>query len=180
VPELIAKTALAGKKPLVIGATTLAEVDAGVITSIARFPGQGDALEKALHPLGFGFPTPNSFAEAAGALLAWSGREQALLIGTDCPDLANAAAVTDQSGGWVTLSLTGPMAADALMRYVPLDLRLAHFPVGTAVRAPLYHMAMLLLRVAEDGFRLMTFRSMARTAWHEIEVALKTLAARAA
>lgn len=179
-PELIAKTALAGKKPLVVGATTLAEVDAGAITSIARFPGQGEVLDNALKPLGFSFPAPNNFAEAAGATLVWAGREQAFLIGADCPDLGDAAAVTDQSGGWVTLSLTGPLAADALMRYVPLDLRLAHFPVGRSVRTPLYHMPMLLMRVADDGFRLMLFRSMARTAWHEIEVALKTLAARAA
>jgi sarcosine oxidase gamma subunit len=180
VPELIAKTALAGKKPLVVAGTTLAEVDVGAITSIAGFPGQEDALNNSLNLLGFSFPPPNSFAEVAGATLAWAGREQAFLIGADCPDLGSAAAVTDQSGGWVTLSLTGPLAADALMRYVPLDLRLAHFPVGKSVRAPLYHMSMLLLRVADDSFRLMLFRSMARTAWHEIEVALKTLAARAA
>lgn len=179
-PELIAKTALAGKKPLVVAGTTLAEVDVGAITSIARFPGQEDALNNSLNLLGFSFPPPNSFAEVAGVTLAWAGREQAFLIGADCPDLGSAAAVTDQSGGWVTLSLTGPLAADALMRYVPLDLRLAHFPVGKSVRAPLYHMSMLLLRVADDSFRLMLFRSMARTAWHEIEVALKTLAARAA
>lgn len=179
-PELIAKTALAGKKPLVVAGTTLAEVDAGAITSIARFPGQEDALNNTLNLLGFSFPPPNSFAEVAGATLAWAGREQAFLIGAACPDLGRAAAVTDQSGGWVTLSLTGPLAADALMRYVPLDLRLAHFPVGKSVRTPLYHMSMLLMRVADDSFRLMLFRSMARTAWHEIDVALKTLAARAA
>jgi sarcosine oxidase gamma subunit len=41
-------------------------------------------------------------------------------------------------------------------------------------------MSMILLRISEDGFRLMVFRSMARTAWHELELALKTLAERAA
>ena len=179
-PELIAKTALAGKKPLVLAGTTLAEVDHGVVSSIAPYPGQAAAVGNALLALGFGFPAVNSFAVKEAALIAWSGREQAFLIGAECPDLAGLAAVTDQSGGWVSLSLQGPLAAEALARYVPMDLRLSTFPVGMAARTPLYHMSMLLLRVAEDGFRLMLFRSMARTAWHEIEVALKTLAARAA
>ncbi|MDB5664977.1 sarcosine oxidase subunit gamma [Cypionkella sp.] len=178
-PELIAKTALAGKK-LVVAGTTFAEVDHGVVSSIAPYPGQGDAVSTALKPLGFGFPAVNSFAVSGEAMIAWAGREQAFLIGADCPDLGGLAAVTDQSGGWVSLSLKGPLAVDALARYVPMDLRLAAFPVGAAARTPLYHMSMVLLRVAEDGFRLMLFRSMARTAWHEIEVALKTLAARAA
>ena len=177
--ELIAKTALAGKK-LVVAGTVLAELDHGQLTSIAPYPGQEKAVSKALKPLGLGFPAVNSFAEAGDALIVWSGREQAFLIGADCPDLGDLAAVTDQSGGWVSLSLQGPLAVQALARYVPMDLRLSAFPVGAAARTPLYHMSMVLLRTAGDGFRLMLFRSMARTAWHEIEVALKTLAARAA
>ncbi len=179
-PELIAKTALAGKKALLVAGTTLAELDHGVVSSIAPYPGRGEAVGNALKPLGFGFPAVNSFAVNGGAMIAWAGREQAFLIGAECPDLSGLAAVTDQSGGWVSLSLQGPLAADALARYVPMDLRLNAFPVGMAARTPLYHMSMVLLRLAEDGFRLMLFRSMARTAWHEIEVALKTLAARAA
>ncbi|WP_054007955.1 sarcosine oxidase subunit gamma [Cypionkella psychrotolerans] len=178
-PELIAKTALAGKK-LVVSGTVLAEVDHGMVSSIAPYPGQEDVVGNALKPLGFGFPAVNSFAMNGVAMIAWAGREQAFLVGADCPDLSGLAAVTDQSGGWVSLSLQGPLAVQALARYVPMDLRLVAFPVGMAARTPLYHMSMVLLRVAEDGFRLMLFRSMARTAWHEIEVALKTLAARAA
>lgn len=179
-PELIAKTALAGTKALVVAGTTLAEVDHGTVSSIAPYPGQAAAVGEALTALGFGFPAVNSFSAQGGALIVWTGREQAFLIGVACPDLGGVAAVTDQSGGWVSLSLQGPLAVEALARYVPVDLRLAAFPVGMAARTPLYHMSMVLLRVAEDGFRLMLFRSMARTAWHEIEVALKTLAARAA
>ena len=179
-PELIAKTALAGKKALVVAGTTLAEVDLGVVSSVAPYPGLVEAVSKALEPLGFGFPAVNSFAMHGSAMIVWSGREQAFLIGAECPDLNDIAAVTDQSGGWVSLSLQGPFAVAALARYVPMDLRLSAFPVGMAARTPLYHMSMVLVRVAEDGFRLMLFRSMARTAWHEIEVALKTLAARAA
>lgn len=179
-PEYIAKTALEGRKPLDVAGTVLMELDHGAITSIQPFPAMGAAVDKALKPMGFTMPAVNSFADQAGVFLVWTGREQAMLIGAKCPDLGKAAAVTDQSGAWVTLSLGGALAVEALARYVPIDLRLAAFPVGTAVRTPLNHMSMILLRVADESFRIMVFRSMARTAWHEIEVALKTLAARAA
>ena len=112
-------------------------------------------------------------------MIVWTGREQAFLIGAEAPDLGDAAAVTDQSGGWAALSVTGLAAADALMRYVPLDLRLQAFPVGRAVRAPVYHMNAVLWRSGEDSLMVMVFRSMARTAWHEIDEALISLAARA-
>ena len=89
-PELIAKTALAARAPLVMGDTELAEVDHGAITSIAVMPGK--SVDKALKPLGFSFPTPNSFVENAGALLIWTGRDQAVLIGAEAPDFAAALA----------------------------------------------------------------------------------------
>lgn len=167
-PELIAKTALAGRAPVTHLATTLAEADPGPITSIAAFPGQMKTLAKALGQ----FPAPNTHAEG----LVWTGPEQAFLLGRPAPDLAGLAAVTDQSGGWACLSLTGPTAAEVLMRLVPLDLR--KFGPGQAARAPLGHMSAILMG-EEGGFRILVFRSMARTAWHEIEDAMKMLAARA-
>jgi sarcosine oxidase subunit gamma len=179
VPELIAKTALAGVKPLVIAETTLAEVDLGQVTSVALFPAQEKAAAKALKPLGLSFPAPNSFAEKGDARIVWTSRKQAFLIGVPAPDFGAAAAVTDQSGGWAALSLSGPAAVEALARYVPIDLRLSAFPVGAAARAPLYHMSMVLLRTAPDAFLILCFRSMARTAWHELDIALRSLAARA-
>lgn len=171
--NLIAKSALEGRAPLTIAATTLAEVDVGPITSVAPFAGRDVA--KALG----GFPEPNRFITQGDVKIVWSGRAQAFYIGAPCPDLGDLAAVTDQSGGWVTLSLSGPAAVETLARYVPLDLRLSAFPVGGAARSQLFHAPLCLMRLSEDVFHIMTFRSMARTAWHELEVALKTLAARA-
>ena len=175
-PELIAKPAL-DDAPLSLGACRLEAVELGSITSIALFPGKEKAADKALKPLGLSFPAPNSLVQKAGAMLVWTGRDQAFLIGAEAPDLAGLAATTDQSGGWSALRLTGQKAVDVLMRHVPLDLRLAAFPVGRAVRVPLGHMSAVLIRDAE-GFLILTFRSMARTAWHELEVALRTVGAR--
>jgi sarcosine oxidase gamma subunit len=167
VPNLISKTALHGQTPVTHAGTTLAEVDLGQITSVACFPGQKEAVTKALGS----FPAPNTNADG----LCWTGPEQAFLIGRPAPDLNGLAAVTDQSGGWAALRLSGPAAAEALMRLVPLDLR--KFGAGQAARAPLGHMQMVLMGQG-DGFLILVFRSMARTAWHEIEAALKMLAAR--
>ena len=89
------------------------------------------------------------------------------------------AAITDQTDGWASLTLTGPHATDALARLVPLDLRPAAFPVGQTTRSALNHMQMILTRTAPDAFHILVFRSMARTAWHELHEALTTLHARA-
>lgn len=169
--NLIAKSALHGQDPLTLLDTILAEVAAGQITSIAPFPGREGDVAKALG----GFPDAGQMV----GNLVWTGRAQAFLIGADCPDLGDMAAVTDQTSGWVTLSLTGPAAVDVLARYVPIDLRLSAFPVGSAARSQLFHVPLILMRHGDQDFHLMTFRSMARTAWHEVVVAMKTLAARA-
>ena len=66
------------------------------------------------------------------------------------------------------------------MRLYALDLRLQVFAVGMAARAPMNHMQSVLMRTAPYAFDLLVFRSMARTAWHEVEAAMKTLGARAA
>ena len=167
-PELIAKTALSGQSASHAG-THLAEVNVGSITSSACFPGQMAAVSAVLGQ----FPAPNTHANG----LCWTGPDQAFLIGRPAPDLTGLAATTDQSGGWTALRLTGPLAVDVLMRLVPLDLR--RMTPGQSARAPLGHMQMVLLCEA-DSFLILIFRSMARTAWSELEEAMKILAARKA
>ncbi len=178
-PELIAKSPLEGRAPLTLGGVTLAELAVGPITSIAVLPGAAKAVAKALKPLGLAFPAPNTHARKNGARIVWTGREQAFLIGVAPPAL-NGAAVTDQSDGWAVLSVSGPAAVEVLARLVPLDLRLAAFPVGTALRSGLNHMSAILLRTGDYVVEVMVFRSMARTAWHELEATMHMAAARAA
>ena len=179
-PDLIAKSALAGHAPLTRAGTTLAEGPAGPITSIAPYPGRTPQVGALLAPLGLSFPAPNSQSVNGTVRLLWTGREMAFLIGSEAPPpLAEHAALTDQTDGWAILTLTGPMAEAALMRPVPLDLRLPAFPVGRTTRAPLNHMQAILTRTAPDAFEVMVFRSMGRTAWGELAEALEVLEARA-
>ena len=167
-PNLIAISPLVGQAPVTLAATRLEQTHLGQITSIACFPGCNAEVATKLG----GFPNPNTVA----ANLIWTGPDQAFLLG-EAPDLTGLAATTDQSGAWAAFRLTGPAAADALMRLYPLDLRPSTFPPHTCARAPLGHMQSVLIR-EETGFLILIFRSMARTAWHEIETALHALEAR--
>ncbi len=176
-PELIAKSALDGRS-LTLGTVTLAEVETGPITSVAVFPGAAKAVAKGLKAIGLAMPAPNTFAGKNGARIVWAGRDQAFLIGVAPPSLEGAA-VSDQSDGWVVLEVGGAGAVDVLARLVPADLRLAAFPVGRAIRSQLNHMNVVILRGGDHAFEIMVFRSMARTAWHELETTMHMVAARA-
>ena len=176
-PELIAKSSLEGRS-LNLGGVSLAEVDVGPITSVAVLPGGAKTVARGLKALGLAMPEPNTFVEKKGLRIVWTGREQAFLIGAESPVLEGAA-VTDQSDGWAVLSLSGPAAADVLARLVPMDLRIVACPVGTALRSQLNHMNAVILRTGDYAFEIMVFRSMARTAWHELETATHMVAARA-
>jgi sarcosine oxidase subunit gamma len=179
VADLIAKSPLAGAAPLTQAGVTLSEADPGQITSIAPF--DMVAVGKALKTLGLAFPEPNRFSAREGVRLAWTGRDQAFLMGVAPPEgLAEAAALTNQSDGWACLRLQGEGIEAVLARLVPVDVRLAALPVGSSIRVPLNHMNAILIRVGAETADLLVFRSMARTAWHEVEAALSALAARAA
>ena len=171
---------MAGRAALTLAGVTLAEADLGQITSVAPFMGQDKALAGALKALGLSFPAPNQVSSKGDARLVWTGRDQAFLIGAAPQGLDGLAALTDQSDGWAALRLDGPGAGDVLARLYPLDLRAAAFPVGRVARAPLNHMSSILMRPGPQSFEMLVFRSMARTAWHEAEVAMRALAARAA
>lgn len=172
---MIAKTPLWGQEAVILGGVTLAEKDLGQVTSVAPFAGQDKALAAALKPLVF--PAPNTVSAKGDARLVWTGRGQAFLMGAVPDGLGASAALTDQSDGWACMSLLGAGAVDVLARLVPLDLR--SMAAGTCTRTSLGHMAMILIRVA-DGFEVLVFRSMAQTAWHELEAAMKMRAARLA
>lgn len=175
-PELIAKSALDGKR-LTLGTVTMAEVSVGPITGIALFPDGEAALAAGLKPLGLSMPAPNKMVEKEGVRLVWTGKDQAFLIGL-LPPALEGAAVTDQSDGWAVLSLAGAGAVEVLARLLPVDLRLAAFPVGQVLRTQVNHMNAVILRLGEAAFQIMVFRSMARTAWHELEDAMHMVSAR--
>ena len=173
--SLIAKSAFAGLGlPVTHGNVTLSEGQADPIWSIAPYPGQAKAIAKAMKPLKF--PAPGRFESAGSGHLVWAGRDTAFVIGSAPPDgLDTLAAVTDQSDGWACLSLSGAGAEDVLARLIVIDPRLSAFPVGASAKLLLNHMQALVWRVETHRFDMLVFRSMARTAVHELTEAMHSL-----
>jgi len=177
VAEPIAKTPAQGLLPVTAGGVTLAEIDPGRITSIMPFKGRDEAVSAALMAAhGLAFPAPGRAEATAGARLQWTGRNQAFLIGPVPGDIPGAA-LTDQSDAWAVLRLAGARGPEVLARLCPIDLRPAAFPEGHAARSLIGHMTAALARTGPETLDLMVFRSMARTAVHEVSVAMKSVAA---
>ncbi|WP_158964650.1 sarcosine oxidase subunit gamma [Chachezhania sediminis] len=181
--ELVASTPCQGLLPLEHGPFTLTELTPGSLTALAPFSGQDAALSRALDAA-FGLSLPDVGAATAGgsARVIWFGRGQYLLIGpAPVADLANVAAVTDQSDAWAVVRLSGEGADEVLARLVPVDMRPAVFGEGAAIRTYLGHMTVSIARDDDakgPGYRIMAFRSMAGTLVHEIETAMAAVAAR--
>ncbi|MEZ5796387.1 MAG: sarcosine oxidase subunit gamma [Paracoccaceae bacterium] len=176
-PELIAKPACEAR-PVTLAGAVLAPLDPGPIWSVALYPGGARAAARGLKALGLGFPEPGTWAAKGAARIFWTGREQAFVAGV-APVPVEGAAVTDQSDAWAGVSLSGPGAEAVLARLVALDLRAAAFPEGRVARVGLNHMSAMILRTGAEAFEIYTFRSMARTAWHELTEAMERLEARA-
>lgn len=157
--------------PVALGQARIAALPMGRIQSIAPWPGAEATVAERLG----GFPEPGQVIDTAAGRLAWAGRAMALLFGT-APDLAGLAAVTDQSDGWAGLALEGADAAAVLARLVPLDLA-AMVPPSCA-RSQLNHLPLLMIHPAPERFELWSYRSMAGTLVHEVEAAMRGVAAR--
>lgn len=161
------------------GMARLTAIDPGRLTWLAPWPGtEGDlsATLEASH--GLPFPEPGCVTQSDTARCLWAGRSQAVLIGPDpAPALDAHGAVTDVTEVWAGLRLTGAARSDVLARLVPLDLRPSALPQGRTVRSLLGHM-MVQLTPTDDGMEILVMRSFAETAAHEIDAAMRRVAAR--
>lgn len=170
--ELMAKSACDGLVPVTQGDLHLREAEAQDLAMVMPFKGQADALGVALPPVG-------QQAPAAGGVLRWFGKDAYLAIGATLPEgIGGQAAVSDQTDAWARLVLEGAQAEAVLARLVPVDLRLAHFPVTATCRSLLGHMSASITRVDAEAFEIMVFRSMAKTAVHEVSEAMGHVSAR--
>lgn len=179
--DLAARHVLEGfDLPVTIGGVTLAAAADAPLFSVAPFRGRAGAVAAAL---GVDLPPPGRAADPpTGGRLIWAGLDLWLLRGPAADPtkaLAGLAAVTDQSDGWTTLVLSGAGACDVLARLAPIDLDPAAFPPDAVARTQLKHMICLLARTAE-GFEIAVMRSFALTAVHDLQTAMRRLAARAA
>ncbi|MBI1416104.1 MAG: sarcosine oxidase subunit gamma [Limimaricola sp.] len=146
------------------------------MASIAPFAGKAAAVGKALKKVGLGWPAPGTSITGKGAEAAWFATGKALVIDADVPDLAGLAAVTDQTDGWAAVRIEGAGTLDVLARLLPVDLRA--LAEGGCVRTVVGHMQAHVTKAGPEAFRILVFRSMARTLVHELGEAMAGVAAR--
>jgi heterotetrameric sarcosine oxidase gamma subunit len=177
VANLIAKSAFDGLLPLTIGDLALVETTFEAITWIAPLKGKATAVSKALtKQVGAAFPEPGQVTGTTTRAV-WSGPGQAMILGAAVKPIKGAA-LSAQSGAWASCSLSGADAAEVLARLVPIDLRDTGLAVGHCARTLLGHMNCILIRSGTDQYEVMVFRSMAATATHELDGAMRAVAAR--
>ncbi len=89
--------------------------------------------------------------------------------------LGDNAYCTDQSDSWVTLELTGPQVLTALERICPLDLHPDSFTVGTVARTSMEHLGVVIARIGDDQYWLMSASSSAESFLHAITTSVKNV-----
>ncbi|MCG6857787.1 MAG: sarcosine oxidase subunit gamma [Salaquimonas sp.] len=125
---------------------------------------------------------PKTSASASGLAALWLGPDEWLLIGELGSDLAGRLArvengtfsAVDISHRNTAILVSGPKAADTLNSGCPQDLSLAAFPVGAASRTLLAKSEIVLLREAENSFRVECWRSFSDYVWKYLVDAAKS------
>jgi len=177
VVNLLAVPPGAGILPRSAGGVALTEVVVDIALSVMPFAGQHDAVAAALRDqIGVGLPLANRWVGRGEARVQWFGHGTWLVTGAVA--LEGLAAVTDQSDAWGVVRVAGAGVEDVLARLVPMDLRLARFDVGAAARTMLGHMSVAVARVDTQAFDVMVMRSMAATLVHDLDGAMRGVAAR--
>lgn len=140
------------------------------------------ALSKAL---GVKLPTkPKTSASAKGRTALWLGPDEWLVIdeaGSDPLTDANKAKGLYSAVGIshrnVAIAVTGAGAEATINAGCPQDLSLAAFPVGACSRTILGKIEIVLLRTAEDAFRVECWRSFSDYAFTFLSEAARDAAA---
>ncbi len=117
--------------------------------------------------LGLDLPVkPKRSVSANGRTALWLGPDEWLVIGDEGTGLMQAAqssgilhSATDVSHRNTAILVSGPGAAEAINGGCPQDLSLEAFPVGACSRTLFGKVEVVLLRTAEDAFRMEVWRS---------------------
>jgi sarcosine oxidase subunit gamma len=123
--------------------------------------------------LGVDLPTkPKTSASANGRTALWLGPDEWLVIGDVGSGLMQVAAnsgvlhsATDVSHRNIAILVSGSGAAAAINAGCPQDLSLNAFPVGACSRTIFGKIEIVLLRTADDAFRVEVWRSFSEYAF---------------
>ena len=132
--------------------------------------------------LGLSLPGVNEFAHAGPNRLVWAGPDDWFSIGmtdTQAPTcralrsvLNDEHAVTDVTGGYCLITVSGPQARDILASGCPLDLHPTVFKPGMAASSHFYKTAIRLWMVdKEPRYEMLVRRSFVGYFWQLLDAA---------
>ena len=140
------------------------------------------ALSKAL---GVELPAkPKNSASKGGRTAMWLGPDEWFVFDepgkdplADLADVSELHSAVGISHRNVAISVAGPAAEATINAGCPQDLSLKAFPVGAASRSVLGKVEVVLLRTADDRFRVECWRSFSDYVWTFLTEAAKDAAA---
>ena len=87
--------------------------------------------------------------------------------------LNNNAYITDQSDVWVCLKFSGPNVIKALERICPINLHEKNFPINSSARTVMEHLAVIIIRISQDDYYLISASSSAQSFLLAVETSVK-------
>lgn len=115
-------------------------------------------------------PQPGRRTDFKKGFVIWMGQGQYFVFLPDRDERADqtlshamngTAYSTLQTDGWACLELQSTRATDILERFIPLNLRQAS--AGFATRTSAHHLAVIVMKISEAEFHLLTPRSSAHS-----------------
>lgn len=135
-------------------------------------------------PFGLTLPGPGGWTSGDRIAAFWTGPDQWMIEGTGQghDDFAaligaevSAAAVTEQTDGWVAINITGPAGQIVALLERLVNLAPEATAPGRATRTGLHHMNVFLIRRAPDQLTILGMRSAAGSLWHAVAETAKRL-----
>lgn len=180
-------TSLGGKTPLTtnIGTITIAEVDSLALASIATRKGGKTATERVLKSILGSVPAVGKTAAKDDITGFWMGPDQWMITApletheTMADDLVaqvkSKASITEQTGAWAVFDITGDAMPDVCERLCGVPIR--EMTVGDVRRTTIHQLGCFVTPMnSGNTLRVVGPRASARSLYHAIEVAAKSVA----
>jgi sarcosine oxidase subunit gamma len=84
---------------------------------------------------------------------------------------ADIGSVTDLSSARTVLTASGKRIEDVLLKGIAIDFHRQTFPAGTVAETNIHQMPVMIVRLAEDQFRIFTYSTYAVSTLHWLETA---------
>jgi sarcosine oxidase subunit gamma len=133
-------------------------------------------------PMGLTLPEPGGWVEAGALAAYWTGPDQWMIeakgralddFAAELGAQAAGCSVTEQTDGFVSFEITsnsGPAPIERLLEKL-VNVDLGTFAPGRATRTGFDHMAIFVIRRAENRAAVIGMRSAAGSLWHAIATA---------